>query len=84
MVCIPRQSTKTNDITSSLPRVAELVEARRPKDHVVIAELDGRVEFGKDYKSKRRIIIQLSEGDMLIDYMVPKGKHVVINEDNIF
>ncbi|MCC8372400.1 MAG: DNA-directed RNA polymerase subunit beta' [Rickettsia endosymbiont of Pseudomimeciton antennatum] len=77
---IPRESTKTKDITGGLPRVAELVEARRPKDHAVIAELDGRVEFGKDYKSKRRIIIQPSEGGMPIEYMVPKGKHVVVNE----
>jgi DNA-directed RNA polymerase subunit beta' len=77
---IPRESTKTKDITGGLPRVGELVEARRPKDHAVIAEIDGRVEFGKDYKSKRRIIIQPSEGGMPIEYMVPKGKHVVVNE----
>ncbi|MCC8483919.1 MAG: DNA-directed RNA polymerase subunit beta', partial [Rickettsia endosymbiont of Labidopullus appendiculatus] len=77
---IPRESAKTKDITGGLPRVAELVEARRPKNHAVIAELDGRVEFGKDYKSKRRIIIQPSEGGMPIEYMVPKGKHVVVNE----
>ncbi|WP_410520940.1 DNA-directed RNA polymerase subunit beta' [Candidatus Tisiphia endosymbiont of Dioctria rufipes] len=77
---IPRESAKTKDITGGLPRVAELVEARRPKNHAVIAEIDGRIEFGKDYKSKRRIIIQPSEGGMPIEYMVPKGKHVVINE----
>jgi DNA-directed RNA polymerase subunit beta' len=77
---IPKESTKTKDITGGLPRVAELVEARRPKDHAVIAEIDGRVEFGKDYKSKRRIIIQPTDGSMPVEYMVPKGKHVVINE----
>lgn len=77
---IPRESTKTKDITGGLPRVAELVEARRPKDHAVIAEVDGRVEFGKDYKSKRRIVIQPTDGAMPIEYMVPKGKHVVVNE----
>ena len=52
---IPREGSKTRDITGGLPRVAELFEARRPKDHAVIAECDGRVEFGKDYKAKRRI-----------------------------
>ncbi|MCC8417281.1 MAG: DNA-directed RNA polymerase subunit beta' [Rickettsia endosymbiont of Bryobia graminum] len=77
---IPRESTKTKDITGGLPRVAELVEARRPKDHAVIAEADGRVEFGKDYKSKRRIVIQPNDGSTPIEYMVSKGKHVVVNE----
>ena len=55
---IPREGAKTRDITGGLPRVAELFEARRPKDHAIIAEIDGHVEFGKDYKNKRRIIIQ--------------------------
>jgi DNA-directed RNA polymerase subunit beta' len=77
---IPRESTKTKDITGGLPRVAELVEARRPKDHAVIAEVDGRVEFGRDYKSKRCIVIQPSDNTTPIEYMVPKGKHVVVNE----
>jgi len=54
---IPQESLKTRDITGGLPRVAELFEARRPKDHAVIAEIDGRVEFGKDYKAKRRLIL---------------------------
>jgi DNA-directed RNA polymerase subunit beta' len=52
---LPRESSKTRDITGGLPRVAELFEARRPKDHAIISEIDGRVEFGKDYKAKRRI-----------------------------
>ncbi|XP_044733292.1 DNA-directed RNA polymerase subunit beta' [Chrysoperla carnea] len=77
---IPKESTTTKDITGGLPRVAELFEARRPKDHAVIAEIDGRVEFGKDYKSKRRIIIHPVDGSMGLEYMVPKGKHVVVNE----
>jgi DNA-directed RNA polymerase subunit beta' len=77
---IPRESTKTRDITGGLPRVAELVEGRRPKDHAVIAETDGRVEFGKDYKSKRRVILHPTDGSEPIEYMLPKGKHVVINE----
>ncbi len=77
---IPRESTKTRDITGGLPRVAELVEARKPKDHAVIAEVDGRIEFGKDYKSKRRVMLHPASGEDPIEYMLPKGKHVVVNE----
>ncbi|MBN8512357.1 MAG: DNA-directed RNA polymerase subunit beta' [Rickettsiales bacterium] len=77
---IPRESTKTRDITGGLPRVAELVEARRPKDHAVIADVDGRIEFGKDYKSKRRVVLHPEDGSEPIEYMLPKGKHVVVNE----
>ena len=77
---IPRESTKTRDITGGLPRVAELVEARRPKDHAVIADVDGRIEFGKDYKSKRRVILNPTDGTEPLEYMLPKGKHVVVNE----
>jgi DNA-directed RNA polymerase subunit beta' len=77
---IPRESTKTRDITGGLPRVAELVEARRPKDNAVIASVDGRIEFGKDYKSKRRVVLHPTDGSEPIEYMLPKGKHVVINE----
>ena len=77
---IPRESTKTRDITGGLPRVTELVEARRPKDHAVIAEVDGRIEFGKDYKSKRRVVLYPADGTDPIEYMLPKGKHVVVNE----
>lgn len=81
---IPRESTKTKDITGGLPRVVELVEARKPKDHAVIADIDGRVEFGKDYKSKRRLLIHPVEGDGdPAEYMLPKGKHVVVNEGDI-
>jgi DNA-directed RNA polymerase subunit beta' len=77
---IPRESIKTRDITGGLPRVTELVEARRPKDHAVIAEVDGRVEFGKDYKSKRRLMLHPTDGSEPVEYMLPKGKHVVVNE----
>ena len=77
---IPRESTKTRDITGGLPRVAELVEARRPKDNAVIASVDGRIEFSKDYKSKRRVVLHPTDGSEPIEYMLPKGKHVVINE----
>ena len=58
---IPRESSKTRDITGGLPRVAELFEARKPKDFAIISEIDGRVEFGKDYKTKRRILVVPTE-----------------------
>ena len=77
---IPREGSKTRDITGGLPRVAELFEARRPKDHAVIAEMDGRVEFGKDYKAKRRVIVKNDETGEDTEYLIPKGKHVSVQE----
>ena len=78
---IPREGAKTKDITGGLPRVAELFEARRPKDHAIIAEIDGYVRFGKDYKNKRRIAIESSDDpDIKVEYMVPKGKHIPVQE----
>ncbi|MFO1144777.1 MAG: DNA-directed RNA polymerase subunit beta', partial [Amaricoccus sp.] len=78
---IPREGAKTKDITGGLPRVAELFEARRPKDHAIIAEISGHVHFGKDFKNKRRItIIPTEEGAEPIEYMVPKGKHIPVQE----
>ncbi len=77
---IPREGSKTRDITGGLPRVAELFEARRPKDHAVIAETDGRVEFGKDYKAKRRVIVKNDETGEETEYLIPKGKHVSVQE----
>jgi DNA-directed RNA polymerase subunit beta' len=77
---IPREGSKTRDITGGLPRVAELFEARRPKDHAIIAEIDGRVEFGKDYKAKRRIVLKNDETGEQAEYLVPKGKHVSVQE----
>ncbi len=78
---IPREGAKTKDITGGLPRVAELFEARRPKDHAIIAEADGHVKFGRDYKNKRRIaIVPTEEGRDPIEYMVPKGKHIPVQE----
>jgi DNA-directed RNA polymerase subunit beta' len=72
---------KTRDITGGLPRVAELFEARRPKEHAIIAETDGRVEFGKDYKNKRRLrIVPEDESAETIEYMIPKGKHIAVQE----
>ncbi len=78
---IPREGAKTKDITGGLPRVAELFEARRPKDHAIIAEIDGYVRFGKDYKNKRRIAIEpVDENQEKVEYMVPKGKHIPVGE----
>ena len=78
---IPRESSKTRDITGGLPRVAELFEARKPKDFAIISEADGHVEFGKDYKAKRRIIVAPTEDDKEpIEYLIPKGKHISVQE----
>ncbi|MBV6636437.1 MAG: DNA-directed RNA polymerase subunit beta', partial [Mameliella sp.] len=78
---IPREGAKTKDITGGLPRVAELFEARRPKDHAIIAEIDGYVRFGKDYKNKRRITIEPADENLEPkEYMIPKGKHIPVGE----
>jgi len=78
---IPRESAKTRDITGGLPRVAELFEARKPKDYAIIAENEGRVEFGKDYKNKRRIVVVPAEGEEeKVEYLIPKGKHISVQE----
>ncbi|PKQ06482.1 MAG: DNA-directed RNA polymerase subunit beta' [Alphaproteobacteria bacterium HGW-Alphaproteobacteria-11] len=81
---IPTEGAKTRDITGGLPRVAELFEARRPKDHAIIAEVTGRVEFGKDYKNKRRIIVHPSDESLEpVEYLIPKGKHISVQEGDI-
>ena len=78
---IPRETSKTRDITGGLPRVAELFEARRPKEFAIISEIDGQVEFGKDYKSKRRIVVRPTDGKgEPREYLIPKGKHIAVNE----
>jgi len=78
---IPREGTKTKDITGGLPRVAELFEARKPKDHAIIAEVSGTVEFGRDYKNKRRIVINPQDESLEpSEYLIPKGKHITVQE----
>jgi len=78
---IPRESSKTRDITGGLPRVAELFEARKPKDHAIISDMAGRIEFGKDYKAKRRVlVIPQEDGVEPVEYLIPKGKHITVNE----
>ncbi len=77
----PLESAKTRDITGGLPRVAELFEARRPKDAAIIAEISGKIEFGRDYKNKRRVKIVPQEGDAeAVEYLIPKGKHLPVQE----
>ncbi len=81
---IPRESSKTRDITGGLPRVAELFEARKPKDFAVIAESEGRVEFGNDYKAKRRIRVIPMESDAEpVEYLLPKGRPLAVNEGDV-
>ena len=81
---IPTESAKTRDITGGLPRVAELFEARRPKESAVIAEISGTVRFGKDYKNKRRITIEPSDkSDEPKEYLVPKGKHIHLQDGDV-
>src|SRR5258706_9513693 len=78
---IPTEGAKTRDITGGLPRVAELFEARKPKDCAVLAEVDGYIEFGKDYKNKRRVILKpKNEKQEPIEYLLPKSKHVSVRE----
>ncbi len=78
---IPMESAKTRDITGGLPRVAELFEARKPKEYAIISDSDGRVEFGKDYKAKRRVIVVPEDGDKEpSEYLIPKGKHITVQE----
>jgi DNA-directed RNA polymerase subunit beta' len=81
---IPRESSKTRDITGGLPRVAELFEARKPKDHAIISDIGGRIEFGKDYKTKRRVIVRPENADEeAMEYMIPKGKHIAVQEGDL-
>ncbi|MGQ0504142.1 MAG: DNA-directed RNA polymerase subunit beta', partial [Myxococcaceae bacterium] len=81
---VPRETAKTKDITGGLPRVAELFEARKPKDHAVIAEIDGVVSFGKDTKGKRKLIItpevnNEQRPDLAKEYLISKGKHISVH-----
>tara|TARA_B100000674_G_scaffold224119_1_gene183992 strand:+ start:2354 stop:6511 length:4158 start_codon:yes stop_codon:yes gene_type:complete len=81
---IPTEGAKTRDITGGLPRVAELFEARKPKDHAIIAEVTGKVEFARDYKNKRRIVIHPSnEEETEASYLIPKGKHISVQDGDI-
>jgi DNA-directed RNA polymerase subunit beta' len=76
---LPKETSKTKDITGGLPRVAELFEARKPKDSAIIAENDGQIEFGKEIRGKQKISIVSSKGETS-NYLIPKGKHVNFNQ----
>ena len=81
---IPTESAKTRDITGGLPRVAELFEARRPKESAVIAETSGTIRFGRDYKNKRRITIEPADkSEEPREYLVPKGKHIHLQDGDV-
>ncbi|MEE8574622.1 MAG: DNA-directed RNA polymerase subunit beta', partial [Thermodesulfobacteriota bacterium] len=76
---MPRETTKTKDITGGLPRVAELFEARKPKECALISEIDGTLSFGKDTKGKRKLVVTPETGDEK-EYLIPKGKHINLRE----
>ena len=76
---IPRETTKTKDITGGLPKVVELFEARKPKEWAVITEISGKVSFGRDFKGKRRVVITPPHGEPR-EYLIPKGKLVSVHE----
>jgi DNA-directed RNA polymerase subunit beta' len=77
---IPREASKTKDITGGLPRVAELFEARKPKECAVVSEIDGIVTFGPDSRGRRRVLVTPDEGGEPEEYLIPKGKHVSLHE----
>jgi DNA-directed RNA polymerase subunit beta' len=79
---IPRETTKTKDITGGLPRVAELFEARKPKDFAVISEISGIVSYGKDAKGKRKIVVTPEIGEEK-EYLIAKGKHISVQEGDL-
>ncbi len=78
---MPRETTKTKDITGGLPRVAELFEARKPKEFAVVSEIDGAVSFGKDTKGKRKVVVTPEVGEAR-EYLIPKGKHISVHEND--
>ena len=81
---IPLEGSKARDITGGLPRVAELFEARKPKEFAIMSESDGRVEFGKDYKAKRRVVVvPEEEGAEPSEYLIPKGKPITVQEGDL-
>ena len=81
---ISTESAKTRDITGGLPRVAELFEARKPKDAAIIAEIAGTIRFGRDYKNKRRISIEpMDKNEETREYLIPKGKHIHLQDGDI-
>ena len=79
---IPQETSKTRDITGGLPRVAELFEARSPKDAGMLAEVTGTVSFGKDTKGKQRLVITDLDG-VAHEFLIPKDKHVTVHDGQV-
>jgi DNA-directed RNA polymerase subunit beta' len=77
---IPREITRTKDITGGLPRVAELFEARKPKEFAIVSEIEGEVSFGTDVRGKRRVFVTPPDGGDPREYLIPKGKHIAVHE----
>jgi len=77
---MPRELAKTKDITGGLPRVVELFEARKPKEHAIVTEVDGMVSFGPDSRGKRRVLVAPDDGSEEREYLIPKGKHVSVHK----
>ena len=77
---IPKESSKTKDITGGLPRVAELFEARKPKDPAIMCEIDGKISFGKDYKNKRRVVITSLDEENSFEILIPRSKYLNVQE----
>ena len=77
---IPKESSKTKDITGGLPRVAELFEARKPKDPAIMCEIDGKISFGKDYKNKRRVVITSLDENEAFETLIPRSKYLNVQE----
>jgi len=77
---MPKESSKSRDITGGLPRVVELFEARQPKETAILSEVNGYIEYGQDYKFKRRLIVKSKDGKDTAEYLIPRGKHISVNE----
>src|SRR5918998_643759 len=80
---VSTESAKTRDITGGLPRGAEVFEARRPKDAAIIAEKSGTIQFGRDYKNKRRLTLNPHDGSEAVEYLIPKGKHIHLQDGDV-
>ncbi len=81
---IPLDSQKSKDITGGLPRVAELFEARKPKDYSFISDIRGRIEFGDDVRANRKlVVVDLDDQEKTVEYLIPKGKHIMVQEGDI-
>jgi len=79
----PRKVARTKDITGGLPRVAELFEARKPKDACVIAKIEGEISFGNNVRGKKKVIVTHAETGEQVDHLVPMGKHIIVTDGDV-